>query len=1139
MLGWWVLLCLIAFIQSPGRIVADTKHDLTQNPSGFLSRSLTIWSEIMPLGQLQNQAYGYLFPQGAFFAAIDALPGEFPMWIAQAVWWSLVLCVAFTGFLRLAEAAQIGSRPGRILAALLYALSPRILTTVAAISSEAWPVALAPWIALPLLRVVNSPRPTTLAQNIRAVLLSALALVCTGAVNAVGTAAACVVAGLLLLFTAIFGPARRRAAALMAGWIGACIAVSLWWLIPLLLLGKYSPPFTDYIESAGVTTKWLNLTEVLRGTTSWAPFVSIEREGGNALVTEPVFVLATMAITAIGVLGLASASFPRRRLWWCVALVGVLIMASWTEPFGPLATPGQELLDGPLAALRNLHKFDPVLRIPLLLGVAHCASLLPFGAPREHWLRPEKHRGVIGVMVVVLVAVAAVAPAWSARLTPGQSFREVPAYWAQAAQWLDKNAPDSRTLVEPAMPFGDQVWGFTRDEPLQPLASTPWVVRDAVPLVPPEAIRGLDGVQEAISSGRSIPTLAATLRANGVGHVLVRHDARPSLRMSSMRGLLRTLATSPGFTRVAQFHGDADSDAPAAGSYPASRERIEIWQVRPGAGASAAAPDTAAELGLRIIDAADVPLVSGGPEVLPRLDEVDGSSPVRILAGEGAGTVTDTPTRRGRNYGEVVHATSGILDPDQDPGVENLVPDYPVTGVPLTSVAHSGQITASSSADEPYSLGGTQPEHGINALVDDDPTTYWAPTRGGGQADWVNLKLADGQVASTVSITAARVAARVQVRSGTASTSAQIIPGKPTRVSLPPGRSDEVRIIATDAPAGFALSEVRVESAAGTDITPARVPAVPDSSSQVQRWVLGQEIPEGTMRRLITVPQDMQVRVDSDICRSGVAASWTMIDGESAQCGETTSLTKGVHLVESQARWVALTGAKFFAPSAAEQDSAPVAGELARADSTRIIWRPVSVNAGMQATVGGEVLEPITVNGWQQGWVVPAGAAGAVSLSFPAQSWWRGAIIGGGLLAALMAVAALLWARRTRMSECGEVAADLPRIIPAVLSALTIGMVAGWPGLAAGGCVVAAAAVVRARIASARTLHSDDFSAAGAAAALLLMGVAVVASHQTWPDEGYAAALWPVQAAAAASLALVAVAQWRPSALRAGSSTSA
>src|SRR5699024_7368695 len=66
--GASALAMVLAFCQSPGRIVADTKLDLTANPLGFLGRAAHQWSAIAPLGQVQNQAYGYFFPHGAFFA---------------------------------------------------------------------------------------------------------------------------------------------------------------------------------------------------------------------------------------------------------------------------------------------------------------------------------------------------------------------------------------------------------------------------------------------------------------------------------------------------------------------------------------------------------------------------------------------------------------------------------------------------------------------------------------------------------------------------------------------------------------------------------------------------------------------------------------------------------------------------------------------------------------------------------------------------------------------------------------------------------------------------------------------------------------------------------------------------------------
>ncbi len=65
----------------------------------------------------------------------------------------------------------------------------------------------------------------------------------------------------------------------------------------------------------------------------------------------------------------------------------------------------------------------------------------------------------------------------------------------------------------------------------------------------------------------------------------------------------------------------------------------------------------------------------------------------------------------------------------------------------------------------------------------------------------------------------------------------------------------------------------------------------------------------------------------------------------------------------------------------------------------------------------GTALQVITVNGWQQGWVVPAGTGGTLTLTFPSNLTYRIGLFGGLALLPVLALLALLPIRRKVAGE--------------------------------------------------------------------------------------------------------------------------
>nr|WP_309234638.1 alpha-(1->3)-arabinofuranosyltransferase [Nocardia sp. XZ_19_385] len=881
--GTVVAAFLLTFLQAPGSTVADTKYDLAQNPFGFLERAAHLWSSQAPMGQVQNQAYGYFFPHGAFFSAGHAL--GLPAWVTQRIWWALLLLAGFWGIVRLCETLGIGSRGSRVIAAAAFALSPRVLTTLGSISSETLPMVLAPWVLLAPAALGTAYRNRKLG-GARSPAGSALALALMGSVNAVATVAAFLPA---LLWWGSYRPDRRWWRFTLA-WVPLLLLAVFWWAVPLLLLGKVSPPFLDYIESSGVTTQWASLGEVLRGTDSWTPFVSPERIAGAVLVTQPAAVLATGLIAAAGMAGLALRTMPYRGRLTLILLVGLAgICAGYVgELSGPFAESVRVFLDSGGAPLRNVHKLEPLIRLPLVLGLAHLLARIPLPASvpmpvwRNAFAHPERDRRVAVAALILTALALSTSLAWTGKLAPRGAYDQVPAYWQQTADWLSRNASDTRALVVPGAPFGSQVWGLTRDEPLQALASTPWAIRDSVPLNPPGTIRAMDSVQRLIADGRPSAGLATTLADQGIGVLVLRNDLDPESSRST-RPLLahRAIEGSPGLTKVAEFGAPIKASVIADGlvadgdlrpAYPA----IEIYQVRvrppgtpaqvrSGTGAPSSFP------GAYTVGLGDVPTVQGGPEVLERLRRSGNTGVPSLLAADatraglppGPVTITDSPMDRETDFGKVDNHNSALRAPTDPRRTHNLVPDYPVPGAELVRGEWSGAtITASSAAADATQLGGAAPGSSTAAVVDGDPATSWISSGiDSAVGQWLRLDL-DKPIKSagllTLTTSPAAIGAPVkwvEVRTDNGSVSARITePGAPLSISLPAGRTTWVTVTAIRTENGtgggqFGISELGLEDYSVRD-TPVPVDirrrtVLPPlaTGTQVQAWDLGQEFP--------------------------------------------------------------------------------------------------------------------------------------------------------------------------------------------------------------------------------------------------------------------------------------------------------
>ncbi|MBC7630266.1 alpha-(1-_3)-arabinofuranosyltransferase family protein [Aeromicrobium sp.] len=875
------VLTAVAFLQQPGRLVTDTKLDLAIDPGRFLERALQMWDPNGAFGQLQNQAYGYLFPMGPFFLAGHAVSLE--PWAVQRLWWAFVLSVAFLGMVKLSGLLGIATPWVRILAGIAFALSPRLITVLGPSSIEVWPTAMAPWVLVPLVLAIQRGAARRHAA------LSPLAVVAAGGANAAATAAVLPL-GALWILVASRGPRRR---ALVRWWPPLVVLGTLWWLIPLMLLGRYSPPFLDYIETASVTAFATDLFDVLRGTVNWVAYIDPASVAGNNLVTTPILILNGAIVTALGLVGLARRDLPYRRFLVSGVVTGVVLVAASHDgaASGGLAPQVRDLLDGALAPLRNTHKFEVVVRIPLVMGMAHLVDVLSrTDVERESAEMPRRNLLAVGVSLLAVVSVfGASSPAWTGHLANRGSVTEIPGYWRDTADWLAQH-DDGTALLLPASGFADYAWGRTGDEPLQPLAKSSWAVRNLIPLAPGGNIEMLDAISATLTTGQGGPGFYATLRRAGITHLVVRNDLDKTKDIVDPELVYATLRSTPELTSAASFGPQVGGDpylptrkgrgAIVNDGWQSSHPAVEIFDVP---GVASATTQLAADTPVLVGDAKSLMTldrlgVTRGTQTVLADDQPVGQTPDFYL-------LTDGTRRQEAGFGTVNHNRSSSLSPGDPYTVDRPVHQYdsakiqPWLTVPrLEGASRVGASSAQSSVDV---LPFTRIEQNAWAAFDNDPDTSWhASTKDAGKTSWVEIDFNRPTDLGRVDVTLGLPSSdqrriTVTTATGTSRTTAQ----GGTKVAFDVGTVRKLRISGVsslDAP--LAVSDVTWTGKAVA--RPMVMPTVPTNWGAPDRILM--DTGEGYTRGCLTI--DGQLRCGRDKVGAGE-------DGRTIDRVFTTSVT--------------------------------------------------------------------------------------------------------------------------------------------------------------------------------------------------------------------------------------------------------
>jgi len=467
--------------------------------------------------------------------------------------------------------------------------------------------------------------------------------------------------------------------------------------------------------------------------------------------------------------------------------------------------------------------------------------------------------------------------------------------------------------VVPADSHGIYTWGQPIDEPLEPLARSPWVQRNLVPFSGGGVSDLLDGAEQAVEAGTASPGLAGYLARAGIRYVLVRNDLDPAQPAYTPPAVVHAALRASGFTRIASF-GQPVPAGPVGQGTALQVEAIEP-QYPPVEIFQAADPAARPAGPAGVLPAASTTLVDGGPAALLQLagQGLLSTGQPAVIAGQD--TVADPPASRqdvtdglrradtafglpGSNT-SYTYSEAGTIPPDDPQGAgggppRQLLPAGTAGHQTVAVLAGAASITASSAGSWLWEVPQADPA----GAFDGNPATAWteaSPASAAGQ--WIQIDFSSPRDLSgpaTIRLLddiPRPVATRLVVTTAAGrAVSATRVTAAAQPLRIPPGTTGWLRVTIAAARGGIpgapgaGISDVTIPGVyVASYLEPPQDRAAPDPSFSFHRDTgrtlgLPGNPPEADLNRTFTTPGTERLRVFATVTAVPGAALDALLD---------------------------------------------------------------------------------------------------------------------------------------------------------------------------------------------------------------------------------------------------------------------